>query len=371
MQRSQVASLSPSELREIVRKIRGLEGMNPWSIRNRLKATLSRLPPEKRDNAELIDITAMSSVSCKFMSQHPIEKRVDMCKTLELESFKKGALICKSGEIGQFYYAIVTGSVGVLLKTSVFADPALVQGQLTKDGKHVKVEVLTKGTGFGEMSLITGKPRSASIVADTNCELFVINKETFLRVFEKDEDNFDFIVNFLQTKVRALQYIPPALLKPFAEYCSVVSYQKDHIWYPDDGVTINIVLSGQAIIAAPLSDEASNKRALVSSASMQKKTPMRHRFKKLFTLDSGQVFGESCCTESLKHGWVVWADSTLECIQITKNFFVMHVDKSIREAIKHESFFRTGYVQGRVAKPQFWRAPGTGAGEGASGGPGG
>ena len=69
--RRPVLHLSQAELREVEKKQRTLAATNQWSVRNRLKATLLRLPqPERRTRADLVDIAALASCACRFIAQH-------------------------------------------------------------------------------------------------------------------------------------------------------------------------------------------------------------------------------------------------------------------------------------------------------------
>lgn len=56
-------------------------------------------------------------------------------------------------------------------------------------------------------SLVTGKPQLFSIVAESNTDLLLIDKSTYLRVFQQDESNLAIILNFLLHEVRALRHI--------------------------------------------------------------------------------------------------------------------------------------------------------------------
>jgi hypothetical protein len=56
-------------------------------------------------------------------------------------------------------------------------------------------------------SLVTGKPQLFSIIAESNTDLLLIDKSTYLQVFQQDESNLDIILNFLLNEVRALRHI--------------------------------------------------------------------------------------------------------------------------------------------------------------------
>lgn len=78
-----------------------------------------------------------------------------------------GEEVVKSGESGESLFLIVAGAVRV---------------DLLREGARRTVARLNAGDYFGEMSLLTGAPRSADVFADTDCELLEIDKDTFATV---------------------------------------------------------------------------------------------------------------------------------------------------------------------------------------------
>ncbi|MBM3266061.1 MAG: DUF2225 domain-containing protein [Candidatus Sericytochromatia bacterium] len=68
----------------------------------------------------------------------------------EIKSFKPGTTVCTKGEAGESMYVIASGKVRVYLDDPAACDP---------------VAVLGAGDTIGEMSLFTGEPRSATVVA--------------------------------------------------------------------------------------------------------------------------------------------------------------------------------------------------------------
>ncbi len=74
-----------------------------------------------------------------------------------------GDILCQEGELGEHFYMVVDGEAEVI-----------------KDRKLVN----TMGAGevFGEMSLLTGEPRSATVIARTPMELYKLNQEDFNNV---------------------------------------------------------------------------------------------------------------------------------------------------------------------------------------------
>ena len=85
---------------------------------------------------------------------------------LEEVSFEKDAVIIKEGDEGDGFYIIEDGLVNVL-------------ANLPDEEENIKLSRLKKGDYFGEMSLITGAPRSATIVAETDIKLLKLLKKDF------------------------------------------------------------------------------------------------------------------------------------------------------------------------------------------------
>jgi CRP/FNR family transcriptional regulator, cyclic AMP receptor protein len=75
--------------------------------------------------------------------------------------FAAGDVIFAKGDKGDTMYVVRNGEVAI-----------------ERDG-HV-METLSGGGIFGEMALIDGSPRSATVRAKTDCEVAPINEKTFL-----------------------------------------------------------------------------------------------------------------------------------------------------------------------------------------------
>ena len=83
---------------------------------------------------------------------------------MELEQHEEGSVIISEGEPGTSMYIITSGEVKVYTRGS---------GQ----GGSVYLAKLGEGDFFGEVSVLTGKPRTATITAATPTELLRLDKE--------------------------------------------------------------------------------------------------------------------------------------------------------------------------------------------------
>ncbi len=79
--------------------------------------------------------------------------------------FKKGDVIFNERDEGEEMYFIVSGEIQIVK---------------TIDDINVNLASLRSGDFLGEMALITGSRRVASAIAFTDCNLHVMDKETFL-----------------------------------------------------------------------------------------------------------------------------------------------------------------------------------------------
>ncbi|MFH2071142.1 MAG: cyclic nucleotide-binding domain-containing protein [Elusimicrobiota bacterium] len=86
--------------------------------------------------------------------------------------FDKGNIIIKQGEAGDFFFIIGQGDVSV---------------SIDEKGRTMnKIATLKAGDYFGEISLLTGQVRNATIIADTPCELFLIYRTEFLGLLSRN-----------------------------------------------------------------------------------------------------------------------------------------------------------------------------------------
>ena len=91
------------------------------------------------------------------------EEREALIREMELESHEEGGVIIGEGEPGSAMYVIVSGEVKVYTRSA--------------GGTSVYLAKLGEGDFFGEVSLLTGKPRTATITASQPTDLLRLDKE--------------------------------------------------------------------------------------------------------------------------------------------------------------------------------------------------
>jgi CRP-like cAMP-binding protein len=112
----------------------------------------------------------------------------DLLHTKKKIHFKEGDTIFKEDEEScKEMYVIDSGRVNIVKKVG---------------DTDITLTTLDEGDFFGEMSLITGNKRSASAIAQTNCKLHTMDKETFELNLSKD---ITFMRNILETLAHRLE----------------------------------------------------------------------------------------------------------------------------------------------------------------------
>src|ERR1051325_4692651 len=80
----------------------------------------------------------------------------------QMHRYGRGERLIQEGDRGDSMFVMLRGTAAV---------------SVAKNGTAIRVGVMRQGDCFGEMSLLTGEPRSATVRADADCEVLEISKE--------------------------------------------------------------------------------------------------------------------------------------------------------------------------------------------------
>ena len=105
-----------------------------------------------------------------------------------------GTVITQIGDAGDSFFIIIDGTAAV--RTPVGAGSQLQPGDC-----------------FGEMSLVDGEPRSATIVAATDLRLLVVDRSHFWRLLDETPELMRRILTILSRRVRRLEQTIRAILQ--------------------------------------------------------------------------------------------------------------------------------------------------------------
>ncbi len=81
-------------------------------------------------------------------------------------TLKRGATIFSKGDPGNSLIAVVSGSVKISISSP--------------DGRNAILNLIGPGEIFGEVAVLDGQERTADAIANSNCEIFVIDRREFL-----------------------------------------------------------------------------------------------------------------------------------------------------------------------------------------------
>jgi CRP-like cAMP-binding protein len=100
------------------------------------------------------------------LSHKQLRKVADLA---DVARYMAGATLVKQGVVGDSFYVVLTGQAKVIANKRT-------------------LNRLLPGDHFGEISLLDGGPRSASVVAETEMTLVIITQKDFLAMLAKDPE---------------------------------------------------------------------------------------------------------------------------------------------------------------------------------------
>ncbi|MGH9941978.1 MAG: cyclic nucleotide-binding domain-containing protein [Pyrinomonadaceae bacterium] len=103
--------------------------------------------------------------------------------------YAPGETIIRAGEQGSSMFVVHEGSVAV---------------QISDNGRPRTIASLQEGDFFGEMALFTGEPRTASVVAAEETEVFEIGHDAMKKLFDKDPELAESLSHTIAERRRTL-----------------------------------------------------------------------------------------------------------------------------------------------------------------------
>ena len=109
-----------------------------------------------------------SSSKLSVLRKHPIfadlepEAFDQLCRYAKHSTLKRGATLFSKGDPGHSLYAVISGTVKMSISSP--------------DGRNAILNIVGPGEIFGEIALLDGQARSTDAIANSNCELFVIER---------------------------------------------------------------------------------------------------------------------------------------------------------------------------------------------------
>jgi len=101
-----------------------------------------------------------------YFSDLEAEAFEQLCRYAKYTTLKRGATIFSKGDPGNSLFAVVSGTVKISISSP--------------DGRNAILNLIGAGEIFGEVALLDGLSRTADATANTNCELFIVDRREFI-----------------------------------------------------------------------------------------------------------------------------------------------------------------------------------------------
>ncbi|WP_375411904.1 Crp/Fnr family transcriptional regulator [uncultured Bradyrhizobium sp.] len=113
-----------------------------------------------------------SGSKLEVLRKHPIFSDLEpdafdqLCRYAKLSTLKRGATIFSKGDTGNSLYAVISGTVKISSSSA--------------EGRSAILNLIGAGEVFGEVALLDGLERTTDAIANSDCEIFVIDRREFI-----------------------------------------------------------------------------------------------------------------------------------------------------------------------------------------------
>ncbi len=139
--------------------VQALSARQPTRVEHALNSTAG---PPTLDAPTAPTVERLESIP--LFSQFSPDELTAVIRGMRLHTFDAGEILFSEGQPGNSLLVLASGSVRVYVRNI--------------GAGNTEVRLLQEGAFFGEISVLSGKPRSATIVTCTACEVLVLERET-------------------------------------------------------------------------------------------------------------------------------------------------------------------------------------------------
>jgi len=175
----------------------------PFPIRT---VQIERTSAASRDPMELARVCVRKQPFLQLLDDAQLEKLLAHAKFLR---FGRREKIIVQGAAGQSMFMLLNGEAHVFVQAN---------------GADTLVATLRSGDYCGEMSLLTGEPRSATVIANSDCETWEIGKEVLAEILQQNET----IVQKLGEMLAQRRLETEGVLATTAESAQLATKQKEY-----------------------------------------------------------------------------------------------------------------------------------------------
>lgn len=156
--------------------------------------------PEEAEQSDVVAGAGSADARIRHLERVPLfggfseGDLLRVVETSKIVEVRPGAVLTTIGEPGDSFFVIIDGKAAVQTQVGV-GDP------------------LQPGDFFGEMSLLDGEPRSATITATTAVRMLVIDRSQFWQLLDEAPGLTRQILTVLSRRVRRLEQAANTLLR--------------------------------------------------------------------------------------------------------------------------------------------------------------
>jgi hypothetical protein len=133
------------------------------------------------DTFELLE-TVLFLKKTLLLRNVPAEKLMALAEISKQGSFKRDTIISREGDISDHLYIVKSGSLKVVK---------------VKNTVRTILSIIRRGESYGEVGLLNQAPRSASAIANEDCELYVVQRSALKKLLlEMPEIAYNFLEIF-------------------------------------------------------------------------------------------------------------------------------------------------------------------------------
>jgi cAMP-dependent protein kinase regulator len=193
------------------------------------------VPPVHEKSAEQSSKLLELLNGAKLLKYLDSSSKLTVVQALFSKSVPAGTDVIKQGDEGSLFYILESGSADVFIKKTV-------------DEDAVKVTEYSAGAVFGELALMYGEPRAATVSTTSDCQLWCLDRTTFKNIMMKQNNEQYSVVKFLD-KLPILKPLSSYERTRFAEALTEVSFSPGQavIKQGEQGDCCYIVKSGTLV----------------------------------------------------------------------------------------------------------------------------
>jgi CRP/FNR family transcriptional regulator, cyclic AMP receptor protein len=95
-----------------------------------------------------------------------------LVRSSKLQHFEKGSILFFQTDPSEWAYIVRSGGVSIVLSNP--------------DGRDMVINEMRTGDIFGELGILTAQPRSTSAIIRSDSDIFVVPRQTFLRMLDSE-----------------------------------------------------------------------------------------------------------------------------------------------------------------------------------------